>query len=95
VISVRYGEPENKPPNIQKHAVSDDRIRDLGIMKPTRYQLRYHHHVLEPAESHKNNIRAFRIGGEVGGRVGRLCGGRAAIRHDDKFEALALAVAPN
>ena len=69
MISVRYGEPENKPSNIQKHAVSDERIRDLGIMKPTRYQLRYHHHVLEPTESHKNNIRAFRIGGEAGGRV--------------------------
>ena len=79
MISVRHGEPENKPPNIQKHAVSDDRIRDLGIMKPTCYQLRYHHHVLESAESHKNNIRAFRIGGEAGRRVGRLCGGRAAI----------------
>ena len=95
MISVRYGEPENEPPNNQKHAASDDRIRDLGIMNPTCYQLRYHHHVLEPAESHRNNIRAFRIGGEAGGRVGRLCGGRAAIRHDDEFEAFALAVAPN
>ena len=73
MISVRYGEPENKPPNVQKHAVSEDRIRDLGIMKPTRYQLRYHHHVLEPAEFHKKRIRAFRTGGEAGGRVGRLC----------------------
>ena len=62
--------------------MSEDRIRDLGIMKPTRYQLRYHRNVLEPAESHKNNIRAFRVGGEAGGRVGRLRGGRAAIRHD-------------
>jgi hypothetical protein len=44
MISVRYGEPGNKPPNVQKHAVSDDRIRDLGIMKPTPYQLRYHRH---------------------------------------------------
>ncbi len=75
--------------------MSEERIRDIGIMKPMRYQLRYHHHVLEPAESHQNNIRAFRVGGEAGGRVGRLRGGRAAIRHDDDFEALALAVAPN
>ena len=67
MISVRHGEPEYKPPNIQKHAVSDDRIRDPGIMKPTRYQLCYHHHVLEPAESHKNSIGAFRAGDEAGG----------------------------
>ena len=51
MISVRYGEPENKPPNIQQHAVSDDRIRDLGITRPTRNQLRYHRRVLEPTES--------------------------------------------
>ena len=50
MISVRHGEPENEPPNIQKHAVRDDRIRDLGITRPTRYQLRYYRRVLEPTE---------------------------------------------
>ena len=59
MVSVRYAEPENKPPSVQSHAVSEDRICDLGIMKPTRDQLRYHHHVLESAQSHKINIRAF------------------------------------
>ena len=59
MISVRNGEPEHKPPNIQKPAVSDDRIRDLGITRPTRYQLRYHRRVLEPAQSLQTKHSGF------------------------------------
>jgi hypothetical protein len=36
MISVRYGESENRPPDVQKNAVGEDRIRDLRIMRPTR-----------------------------------------------------------
>ena len=41
---------ESKRPNIcmevrqNKNAVSEDRTHDLRIMRPTRYQLRYHCH---------------------------------------------------
>ena len=50
MISVRYGEPENKPTTVQTNAVSEDRTHDLRIMRPTRYQLRYHRHVPEPTK---------------------------------------------
>ena len=59
MISVRYGVPENKPTTVQKKAVSEDRTHDLGIMRPTRYQLRYHRHVLEAAESPQTKQSGF------------------------------------
>ena len=51
MISVRYGVAENKPTTVQKNAVSEDRTHDLRIMRPTRYQLRYHRHVVEATKS--------------------------------------------
>jgi hypothetical protein len=56
MISVRYGNQENKPPDVQKHAVGEDRVRDLRIMRPTCYQLRYHCDVVEPTESPQTKL---------------------------------------
>ena len=50
MISVRYGEPENRPTTVQTNAVSEYRSHDLRIMRPTLYQLRYRRHVPEPTE---------------------------------------------
>ena len=49
-ISVRYGELETKPTTVQTNVVSEDRTHDLRIMRPTRYQLRYHRHVPRPTK---------------------------------------------
>ena len=95
MISVDYGEPENKPPDVRINAVSGDRICDLKIMSPTRYQLRHHRHALEPTDSPQK--QSFRLLESAAKRAGDLCGcarGRSAIPHDDDFEALALALAP-
>ena len=50
MISVRYGEPENRPTTVQTNAESEDRSHDLRIMRPTLYKLRYRRHVPEPTE---------------------------------------------
>jgi hypothetical protein len=57
------------------NSVSDDRIRDLRIIRPRLYQLRYHRHVLEPTESPHNKIfglfeSAAKRAGELGGFAG-------------------------
>jgi hypothetical protein len=59
MISVRYGESENRPPDVQKNAVGEDRIRDLRIMIPMRYQPRYHCHVRKPTESPQKQHLGF------------------------------------
>jgi hypothetical protein len=47
----------------------------------------------EPTESPPTKTRAFQIGCEAGGCVGRLRGRKISIRDDGDFEALARAVA--
>ena len=52
--------------------MSADRVCDLKIMRPTRYQLRSHRHVLEPTDSpQKQTFKLFQSAAE---RAGELCG---------------------
>jgi hypothetical protein len=69
---------------VQENAVSEDRAHDLRIMRPTRYQLRYHRHVLKPTESPLNDdIRLCESVAKWAGESAGCTMGNGAKRHRD------------
>ena len=71
MISVRYGELETKPTTVLTNAVSEDRTHILRIMRPTRYQLRYHRHILESTKIFANTkLKLFESAAKRAGELG-------------------------
>ena len=71
MISVRYGELETKPTTVQTNAVSEDRTHVFKSMRPTRYQLRYHRHILESTKIFANTkLKLFESAAKRAGELG-------------------------
>ena len=71
MISVRYGELETKPTTVQTNAVNEDRTHVLRIRRPTRYQLRYHSHVLESTKIFAHTkLKIFESAAKQAGELG-------------------------